>query len=1348
VITLKSTTKKIAAVGRSPVQTLITLTRVSLTRPIPAQKSDHDASETTEPTTVSGIIRVEGGAILPVVTMRVTDDETDEVIQTTILNPRTKGGKGKGASVEFKFSPPRIGRFNLTFSAAHYDTANYLVIRQEPGRKRVSNEVVEVIPLLVITADGTPVEKLSAVNVVLQPREKSGEEDLGPLINTTDAVRLSVFQPRLMEALPLASSRSFDSLALLAPGVLPPPESIGTSGPGVSPGVGTPGQFSVNGLRSRENNFNVDGSDNNDEDAGVRRQGFLFLAPQPVESLSEFQIITALADARFGRNLGGQVNALTKTGGGHYHGSFYGRLTNDRFNARDPFDQTLNGAPASFALTRSTDNTPVMIDGRPLVVQNPAGGKDPFTRWQAGATASGPLKPFENAFFFASVERMRVRARRESHFAVPTVKQRGLFDSGETGLFTAQSGGPQRLPLYPTSIPGDAIFSLYPFPNDPLGPYGQNTYTTVLPEDGDGTRFAIKLYKQLGQRSSGRKFQLRRLFWISHGDVMVGRYNLAQEASIIPVTGEALFSTLRPNVRTQNLSFFLNRTLAANLFDAIRFSWGRTRLSFGEVRDPFLSPSSFFPDTPFLLNAPLLLNVTAPNQDGTLNRTSYVSASNPQGAAILGSLGYPHITSAEQIAGALGQVVIPGFSPLGVDVNYFPQSRANNTFQIADTLTNTRGRTVLTFGFDVRKNQINSVQDKGFRPSAVFNGLNATFPPDFISLQRPDGTRLPALSYSGSTLAAAGAPTGLFQTLAAVPNSSIGIRFSQIHIFLQGNRRVTKKLSLTLGVRYELNTVPETVNRKLEGAFDPAELRDEINSALPVCSRLLGQARCNELGAALAAEFPASFKIAFASDKHDFNGRAGFAWEPFTNGKTVIRGGFGTYTGQFNGLVLGQSRNTFPNFLSLNLAESPRTHLVGHSVATTFLYNPANPLLLAAGLTNLNNVIVPGTLNTLSPNESPVSVLINRLGIIQNLSRGAGIFQVPGLTLVLPQERLTAPYALQFGITAERQFGKRWLASIAYVGTRGVKLLRISTPEGGFNFSRFGITGEIFPGTSMPNATSLQIRPLGNSPFPDWLGSILPPRGQIVDGALAIPRTLFESSGTSTYNSLQAELRKRYNRHLQFGTAFTYSHSIDDASDYLDLAGAYALPQDSFQRSEKASSNFDVRLRSVTHFVLDLPVFVRNREGHSLGGLQLAGVITAQKGQPFTVNSAFDINADGNLTDRLNNTSGLMDGEGRTQLRLVPGTDPRSLLAPDGVSGAVGRNTFRAPSVFSFDMALKSNVGFSEGRKFQYGVEILNLFNRANYGIPVRILEAPGFGTSVDTTVPARTVQFTMKFQF
>src|SRR5206468_3591258 len=159
------------------------------------------------------------------------------------------------------------------------------------------------------------------------------------VVNTISPMRAQNFDEIQLSSLPLPGIRTFDTLALLAPGVTEPPQSISdTPGPGLGAGVGTSGQFSVNGMRARANNFTIDGSDNNDQDVAVRRQGFLSLLSQSVDSIQEFQISTLLWDSDMGRNLGSQVNAVTKSGGSRLHAQLYGFLTDSHLNARNFFD--------------------------------------------------------------------------------------------------------------------------------------------------------------------------------------------------------------------------------------------------------------------------------------------------------------------------------------------------------------------------------------------------------------------------------------------------------------------------------------------------------------------------------------------------------------------------------------------------------------------------------------------------------------------------------------------------------------------------------------------------------------------------------------------------------------------------------------------------------------------------------------------------------------------------------------------------------------------------------------------------------------------------------------------------
>jgi hypothetical protein len=1279
----------------------------------PAQQPPAQASPTPEPSPTPRP-RVDRN-VNPIIEGTVTDSE-GKVVPEAEASLFLIDNVNQRQSLVARVHTDRDGKFKLDSSRktaaarqpAPEGSLTYLLhIYSEDRSYTLQFELDEVIPStfkLVSEEDDDDAEE-----------EEEGEKE--DLIEAVEATRRHVFTPDQMEALPVPGFRSFDTFALLVPGVLPPPATFNTSGPGVSSGVGTPGIFTVNGMRSRENNFTIDGSDNNDEDVGTRRQGYIIPVPQAIESLQEFQVITALPDARFGRNIGGQINALTRSGEHGLHGSAYGFFTSDRFTARDFFDSTAGNGPPSFALSSGNGSRPVLLDGNQIAAPNPAGGKNENNRQQLGVAVGGRVWLTENFFFFSG-EFQRADADRESHFAVPTVSQRGVFDTGATGT-TLLNGQP----IHSASLPGNAVFSLYPFPNNPLGPYGANTYTSVLPADGRGARFALKLDRTFVRGGEPRTGPW--LKWLvsppAYGDHLAGRYNFTDERSTIPVSGGAIFSALRPKVRTQNVSIYFNRKLSNRMSDALRLSFGRTRLFFGDRLDPTQLSSGLFPDRAFLLNAPLLLNLTTP---GTAE-TTYVSAASLQGRAALAALGLAGVTTTEEITGPLGQVIIPGFSPVGVDVDNFPQERANNTIQMADTLTYTRGAHLLTFGFDVRKTQINSTLDRNFRPLAVFGGLRRGGAAP-LPIRLPGGTLPDQRFLSGTTLAAAGVPTGLFHTLARDPNSTIGIRYTQVNLFFQDAWQLRQDFRVMLGGRYELNTVPDTVGKRVERAFDPDELRRQIQEAAAGC---VENVRCQDITRALNSALPTGFKVSFGSDRNDFDFRLGFVYDPGNTGQFAIRGGIGSYSGQFPGYVLSQSRNALFNFIPLNYAGFPP----GNTPAANLLFNLANPRVRALALGF--NAVAAGTLNTAS-NPNLILMLANLLSAAPGQGQLNGPLEA-GLNLALPQSELRTPYSFQYGATIEGELPGGYVMSAAYVGTRGIKLLRVSTPNLGPLHNRVSFTG-VTPADA-------------DHPFPVFTGFNSAAQRSASE-TFTVARTLFENSASSTYNSLQGELRKRYSQNFQFGIAFTYSHSIDDASDFVDSAGAFALPQNSLARSERGPSSFDARLRLVSHFVLDIDERLLFLDiGKKLGGWQIAGVITNQTGQPYTVNSAFDINRDGNLTDRLNTTSGLIfdpAGAPRVRLRLAPGISPFDLLAPAGQNGAVGRNTFRANGIANFDLAVSKFFYLNDDLRLTLRTEVFNLFNRTHFAIPERILESPAFGSSTRTALPARTVQFALRFTF
>src|SRR5262249_33226517 len=239
---------------------------------------------------------------------------------------------------------------------------------------------------------------------------------------------------------------------------------------------------------------------------------------------------------------------------------------------------------------------------------------------------------------------------------------------------------------FPATVSGDAIFSLYPFPNNPNGIYGPHTFTQELPAGERGRDFSAKLDANFRLRERQQGF--------------ASRYNFTDDRRDIPVTGGALFSTLRPRVRTQNFSNFLNSEISGpraslQIFNQVRFSYGRTRLVFDERRDrQFLRPSRLTksPDQDerlFLLNNPLHVNDTLPGSNNIILANFF------------------NFTT-EDVLGPVGQIKIAGFSPAGVDVYNFPQERVNNTYQLADAMTLRTGSHGLAFGVDFRRTELNS----------------------------------------------------------------------------------------------------------------------------------------------------------------------------------------------------------------------------------------------------------------------------------------------------------------------------------------------------------------------------------------------------------------------------------------------------------------------------------------------------------------------------------------------------------------------------------------------------------------------------------------------------------------
>ncbi len=899
----------------------------------------------------------------------------------------------------------------------------------------------------------------------------------------------------------------------------------------------------------------------------------------------------------------------------------------------------------------------------------------------------GAISP-KRTFYFLSAEGQRINARQEASFAVPTIEQRGAFRSGADGVFTDPFTGqtltcpaarPNCAGANPTTVNGSLIFSLFPFPNNPRGVYGANTFTQQLPADARGHVLSVKLDHLF--KPGAREHNL------------TGRYNYTNDQRVIPVTGQALFSSLRPRVRTQNLSIFLNSQppdARRQIFNQARLSYGRTRLRFDEARDrEFLLPSSFAGEQ-FLLNAPLIVNTTVPSSLSAPNRgpVTYVTARDRQGA-VVGTEG-----NAATGLSPIGQVVVAGFSPVGVDVFNFPQRRVNNTYQLADNLTWRLGERTLTFGADIRRSELNSDLPRLARPLVTFNGgRRLVFENNTL---RPARNDEPNPFIRPEDLAALGVANGFFLTVRnGINDASLALRFYQINLFAQDDWRPRSDLSLSLGLRYEYNTPPRSANDLVERTFNDPAL---------------------DFAPGLGA-FVDGRKEIFEPDRNNFAPRVSLAYSPRFFGPqrvSVLRAGYGIFFDQALGAVVSQSRNVYPSFLTFNFGGVRADRQ--ENVFTFF--NPARTFI------NQTLLVAPNTVNQLNP------------PLTRRLLTDIGQLFPSALGLTLPSRRLPTPTAQHYSLSFEQQLGADLVLSAAYVGTLGRHLLRFTAPNLG------------------PGAT---VVPTGFRNFFDPITALFTPEAR---GRLLVPTRPFDGVGSvniftttanSHYNALQLQLRGRLKRAWEFQAAYTLSSAKDDVSDVFDLAGAFTLPQDSLTfAGERGPANFDVRHLFSYSTTYDFSTTGQESGARRwlLNGLQLASVGRYHSGQPFTVNSVFDVNLDGNLTDRLDSLSGLVVTGDRQQPLRLSATSTFSLLAPFGQNGRVTRNTFRAGGVLELDLAISKSFRLSGARQLLLRAEIFNFINRANFGAPARLLEAPAFGRAVNTVTPGLRAQFALKYIF
>jgi hypothetical protein len=309
---------------------------------------------------------------------------------------------------------------------------------------------------------------------------------------------------------------------------------------------------------------------------------------------------------------------------------------------------------------------------------------------------------------------------------------------------------------------------------------------------------------------------------------------------------------------------------------------------------------------------------------------------------------------------------------------------------------------------------------------------------------------------------------------------------------------------------------------------------------------------------------------------------------------------------------------------------------------------------------------------------------------------------------------LRTPYMQNFNLNIQQQLGHKMVFEVGYVGSNGHKLLQTVDANQ--------------PTQAMITAADLGCDCINDGTVPRFYTSSNPNYSFYYLNYL-------ESSANSNYNSLQTSFRVNDWHGLTTTLNYTWSHSIDDASDSWEYVPNASTPNETYATNpNKGDSNFDVRNRLAWNFIYQIPDAKDSRFKLLRNGWGLNGIVTVQSGQPFQLNYNFEDDFDGsgsyygvpdivgpvhyNQNDPANYMNldafavpctPVASGFNGTAASCVPGTRHY---------GNLGRNSLLGPHFRQFDFSLFKNTQLTERLKMELRFEAYNLFNHPNFANP------------------------------
>jgi len=1236
------------------------------------------------------------GAVLSGVKVTATNEATS-VAQDTLSND----------SGDFIFPNVAVGTYSLSFDLKGFKKA---------VRHSIALDVNQVITL----------------NMTLQLGENQEVVDVtaeAPLVDTSSTQLGAVVNNRSVNELPLNARDTYQFLQL-QPGVQ---SQLGSSG-GTFYGSNDAGAVSVNGGRSRANNFSVNGGDANDQFVNLPT-----IQPTP-DAIDEFRVISNTFDAEYGRNSGAVVNVVTKSGTNQLHGNVYEYFRNTVLNAQGFFNTV-----------------------KPQENQN-----------QFGGTFGGPIVK-DRTFFFVSYEGRRVRQGVSGEtVAVPSPQERtGVFvgglGGGITDQFTADAlngrpgctaaitaaggvtpaagvpwGGTPGVGIFPTDVNGNAtiptacqdpvaidMLRFVPAANRPDG----INYQGVPVSADTQNQFTLRFDHHINSRQNFSFY-----YYFTNDSNFAPFYDFQASGANVPGFGANVGS------RYQQFNPSHTWTITNNLINEARFTYMR------EGQLTFQHPQNTNAVQASCSSAAAQAVCFNGTSDSSVGPTSIqgVFGTNPQYGITTGlptnRTGVPFIN------------VGGGFAIGNGWEGELPQ--VGNSFMWTDSMTWVKSNHTIKFGADVRRSRFDQTLYYNVSGQFTFNSTTE----NSVSYTAPSGL---SDNYPGYLL-------GLDDSYTQGSAQRENVRNTGLYLFAQDSWKIRPSITLNYGLRWELDTPLADALHHVQ-TFRPGQNSTVYPCVLtPTEQANLGGTDCTSAGvqptglvvpgdAGIPAGLTQTYYKAFAP-------RVGIAYSP--NSKTTVRGGWGLFYNPMEQLVLEQFGAEPPfggsTFLPATFLNTPFISQTG-----TLSPNPFTGILSPKPGTpqdwaSFRPMLLYGDFQPHMRTQYSAQYNLNiERQLAQNLVLQIGYVGSQGHRLLASHDINAANPQTCLDIITLANNNPNSVSSYGAPGSCGPFL-----EDNQFTVTLPASNGSLLPngfhlpqgGTIAASGQTLNfvgLRPYSSPNCNPVTGG--PGNGCPADGVPVFTNIFAEDTiAASAYNSFQTSLEKRFSHGLQMQAAYTFSKSLDWASSFEETVNPFNY------KASRALSLFNSAQRFVINYYWDLPVpKYSGFKGKVLDDWSMSGIIQFQSGFPIRIQTQDDNELISSLfflgagapqmagkTPQILNAKTLTHADGTScagspasdcahrYLNLSQFSDPTL-----GTFATTPRSICCGPGENQWDITFSKRITLTEAKYFQFRADIFNLFNKTEFVNPDGNFSNTTFGQVLQARDP-RAVQFALKFYF